>query len=294
MQLYRRGILAGIAALTLVKNARAMENTGKINVVAAENMYGDIARQIGGDGVNVTSILNNPNEDPHLFSASPSVARDLAHADIVIVNGANYDAWMAPMLAANAGVSGRVVISIADLLGRKPGDNPHLWYDPNAIPGLTARLVPVLSQKDPTSAAVFQANGAKLLADISRIHARMAAMRSKYQGIKVTATEPVFGLMAQALGLVVLNQRFQIAVMNDTEPSPADVGKFEADLRQHRVRALFYNSQVTDNLTTTLLGLAHASNIPVVGVTETEPPGMDYQQWMISGLDGVDRALSPA
>ena len=82
--------------------------------------------------------------------------------------------------------------------------------------------------------------------------------------------------------------------MNDTEPSPIDVAAFEADLREHRVRALFYNSQVTDNLTTTLLALAHASNVPVVGVTETEPPGMDYQQWMISGLDGVDRALSPA
>jgi zinc/manganese transport system substrate-binding protein len=292
MQLRRRGILAGIAALTVVRNARAAATTGKINIVAAENMYGDIARQIGGALVRVTSILSNPNEDPHLFSASPSVARDLAGADIVIVNGADYDPWMAPMLSANAAPD-RVVISIADLLGRKPGDNPHLWYDPNAIPDLTAQLLRVLSQKDPGNAAIYQRNGAKLLAALASIHARMAMMRAKYQGITVTATEPVFGLMAQALGLVMRNQRFQIAVMNDTEPSPVDVGTFEEDLRQHRVRALFYNSQVTDDLTTTLLALAHQSGIPVVGVTETEPPGMDYQQWMMSGLDSVDRALSP-
>jgi zinc/manganese transport system substrate-binding protein len=289
MQLRRRGILAGIAALTFAPKARASAN---INIVAAENMYGDIARQIGGPLVHVTSILSNPNEDPHLFSASPSVARDLAGADIVIVNGADYDPWMAPMLSANA-APGRVVITIADLLGRKPGDNPHLWYDPNAVPDLTAQLVRVLAQKDPGNAATYQRNGAKLLAQLASIHARMAAMRAKYHGITVTATEPVFGLMAQALGLVVRNERFQIAVMNDTEPSPTDVGAFEQDLRQHRVRALFYNSQVTDDLTTTLLALAHTSGIPVVGVTETEPPGMDYQQWMTSGLDGVDRALSP-
>jgi zinc/manganese transport system substrate-binding protein len=289
---YRRGVLAGIAALSLAKGARAAATGGaKIRIVAAENMYGDIARQIGGGLVSVTSILSNPNEDPHMFSASPSVARDLAGADIVIVNGADYDPWMAALLSAND-APGRVVIAIAALLGRKPGDNPHLWYDPEAIPDLTAQLVQVLSAKDSANAAIYQRNGAALRDSLTPIHGRMAAMRAKYQGINVTATEPVFGLMAQALGLVMRNQRFQVAVMNGTEPAPSDVAAFEGDLRQRRVRALFYNSQVTDDLTTTLLALAKQSGVPVVGVTETEPAGMTYQAWMISGLDGVDRALS--
>jgi zinc/manganese transport system substrate-binding protein len=288
MKIFRRPLLAGLAALTLSRPARA---AGTLTIVAAENMYGDIARQIGGSLVSVTSILSNPNEDPHLFSASPSVARSLAGADIVIVNGADYDPWMASLLSATPAPD-RVVITIAGLLGRKPGDNPHLWYDPNAIPDLTNRLTTALIDKDPANGATYQRNAATLLASLTPIHLRIDAMRAKYAGIPVTATEPVFGLMAQALGLVMRNSRFQIAVMNDTEPSPEDVGAFEDDLRQHRVRALFYNAQVTDDLTTTLLALAQQSGVPVVGVTETEPPGLTYQQWMTSGLDGVDKALS--
>jgi zinc/manganese transport system substrate-binding protein len=290
VKLNRREILAGMAAIGVAGSAQAQ---GKLKIVAAENMYGDIAGQIGGDLVSVTSILNNPNQDPHLFSASPSVARDLSTADIVIVNGADYDPWMGPLLSASSAPS-RVVITIAYLLGRKPGDNPHLWYDPNAIPDLTPKLTAALCAKDPANAAVYQANAARLIASLAPIHARMDGLRAKYSGIKVTATEPVFGLMAQAIGLDVLNMEFQIAVMNGTEPSPRDVAEFEDDLRHKTVRVLFYNSQVTDDLTTTLLALARQSGVPVVGVTETEPAGLDYQQWMTSGLDGVDRALSPA
>jgi len=287
--MHRRYLLAVLAATGV---ARAAPAATTIQIVAAENMYGDIATQLGGNLVTVTSILNNPNEDPHLFSASPSVARALAGADIVIVNGADYDPWMAPLLAASS-APGRIVITIADLLGRHPGDNPHLWYDPNAIPDLTRALTAALIRKYPACTSVFQENATKLLASLAPIHARMAAMRSKYSGTKVTATEPVFDLMAQAIGLNVLNMPFQIAVMNGTEPSPRDVGAFEDDLKNHTVRALFYNSQVTDDLTSTLLSIAQGAGVPVVGVTETEPAGLTYQQWMTSGLDGVDKALTP-
>ncbi|NNM57876.1 MAG: zinc ABC transporter solute-binding protein [Acidocella sp.] len=253
-------------------------------------MYGDIAGQISGGLARVTSILKNPNEDPHMFSASPSVARELAAADVVIVNGADYDPWMGPLLAASE-APGRVVINIATLLGRKPGDNPHLWYDPAAAPALIARLVAVLAAKDAANAAVYQRNGARLLDALAPVYARVAAMRAKYAGTPVTATEPVFGLMARALGLVMRNRRFQLAVMNGTEPAPSDMGAFEDDLRRRRVRVLFYNAQVTDDLTASLRALARRSGVPVVGVSETEPAGMDYQQWMSSGLNGVDKAL---
>ena len=161
---------------------------------------------------------------------------------------------------------GRVVITVADLLGRKPGDNPHLWYDPAAVPDLTKRLVQVLAQLDPAHATTYAHNGQVLLASLAPIHARMAALKAKFAGTPVTATEPVFGLMAGAIGLVMLNQRFQIAVMNDTEPAPSDVAVFEDDLREKKVKILFYNSQVTDDLTANLLGIAHQSGVPVVGV----------------------------
>jgi zinc/manganese transport system substrate-binding protein len=285
MRMKRRVLLAGLAAAPF--GARA---AGRVNIVAAENMYGDIAGQIGGDFAAVTSILNNPNQDPHLFAASPSVARNLAAAQIVILNGAFYDPWMAGLLAAQP-TPGRIVISIAALLGRKPGDNPHLWYDPRAIPLLTGQLITALVQLDPANATEYRENGTKLLASLAPIHARIAAMRTKLAGTKVTATEPVYGLMAQALGLDMLNLPFQIAVMNGTEPAPSDVAAFEGDLKNRIVKALFYNSQVTDDLTSNLLALARQAGVPVVGVTETEPAGLNYQAWLNNGLDNVDQAL---
>jgi zinc/manganese transport system substrate-binding protein len=288
MRISRRATLAATAMLLATGTARAAP---PISIVAAENMYGDIARQVGGDLVTVTSILNNPNQDPHLFTTSPSVAVELAGADIVIVNGADYDPWMAGLLAAQPAPN-RVIITIADLLGRKPGDNPHLWYDPAAIPDLANQLLKVLTQRDPSHASIYTQNTQKLLASLAPIHARMAALRAKFAGTPVTATEPVFGLMAAALGLVMRNMPFQIAVMNDTEPAPSDVAAFENDLRTHQVKILFYNSQVTDDLTSNLLAIAHQSGIPVVGVTETEPKGMNYQAWMTYGLNAVERALT--
>jgi zinc/manganese transport system substrate-binding protein len=285
MRLQRRVLLAGLAVLPWRAQA-----AGRVNIVAAENMYGDIAGQIGGNFAAVTSILNNPNQDPHLFAASPSVARNLAAAQIVILNGADYDPWMAGLLAAQP-TPGRIVISVADLLGRKPGDNPHLWYDSAAAPLLTAQLVAALVKLDPANATAYRANGTKLLASLAPIHARIAAMRRKIAGTKVTATEPVYGLMAQALGLDMLNLPFQIAVMNGTEPAPSDVAAFEGDLQKRVVKALFYNSQVTDDLTSNLLTLAHQAGVPVVGVTETEPAGLNYQAWLNNGLDNVDQAL---
>ncbi len=281
----RRGVFFGPAAILL-----GGAGPGRLRVVAAENVYGDVAAQIGGGGLDVSGILNNPNEDPHLFAASPSVARALAGADVVIVNGADYDPWMAGLLGAT-NAPGRVVITVAEILGRKPGDNPHLWYDPAAIPALVPHLVAAFAAKDSANAAAYQANGAKFLAALAPLHAQIAALRATYAGIPVTATEPVFGLMAQAIGLQMLNLPFQIAVMNDTEPSPSDVAKFEDDLRGRRVRILFYNRQVTDDLTTRLKAIAQASEVPIIGVTETEPAGLTYLPWMQAGLDAVDKAL---
>jgi zinc/manganese transport system substrate-binding protein len=289
MKISRRTTLAATAALLATNTARAEK---PVTIVAAENMYGDIARQIGGNLVTVTSILNNPNQDPHLFTTSPSVAIELAGADIVIVNGADYDPWMAGLLAAQPAPD-RIIITIADLLGRKPGDNPHLWYDPAAIPHLATQLVKTLQQRDPGHAAIYAQNAQTLLASLAPIVARIAAMRAKFAGTPVTATEPVFGLMAAALGLVMRNMAFQIAVMNDTEPAPSDVAAFENDLRGRHVKILFYNSQVTDDLTANLRAIAGQSGIPVVGVTETEPAGKNYQAWMTYGLDAVEKALTP-
>jgi zinc/manganese transport system substrate-binding protein len=270
-------------------SARAAD--GKIPVVAAENFYGDLARQIGGDRVSVISILNSPQQDPHLFETSPSVVRALAGAQIVLYDGAGYDPWMDNLLNVTS-KAGRVGIVAAQIVGAKPGDNPHLWYDPKTMPAVAAALTAKLSAVDRAHAADYAARLHAFLASLRPLDKKIAALRASYGGISVTATEPVFGDMAAALHLTMLNQHFQLAVMNNTEPSAADLAAFERSLTMHSVRVLFYNKQASDNLVRHLVDLAHASNIPVVGITETCPPGLSYQDWMLDELGQTETALA--
>jgi zinc/manganese transport system substrate-binding protein len=263
----------------------------KITVVAAENFYGDIARQIGGDRVEVASIMNNPDQDPHLFETTPTIVRQLAGAPIVILNGANYDPWMDKLLAA-APRQERTVINAAQLTGRKPGDNPHLWYDPATMPAVATALAETLAKADSTHASDYAARLKTTLAALARVTQRVAQLKAKHAGAVVTATEPVFGPMTEALGLTMRNQRFQLAMMNDTEPSARDVAAFESDLKEHKVKVLIYNSQVSEKLTERLRDIAGKAKVPVVGVTETMPANVSFQDWVLGELDALDKALS--
>ena len=263
----------------------------KITVVAAENFYGDIARQIGGDRVEVASIMTNPDQDPHLFETTPAVVRQLAGAPIVILNGANYDPWMDKLLAA-APRQGRTVINAAQLTGRKPGDNPHLWYDPATMPAVATALAETLAKADSTHASDYAARLKTTLAALARVTQRVAQLKAKHAGAVVTATEPVFGPMTEALGLTMRNQRFQLAMMNDTEPSARDVAAFESDLKEHKVKVLIYNSQVSEKLTERLRDIAGKAKVPVIGVTETMPANVSFQDWVLGELDALDKALS--
>ena len=278
--------LAFVAALTPANAA-----DGKIALVAAENFYGDVSQQIGGDRVSVVSILRNPDQDPHLFEVSPTIIREVAAAQIVVYNGADYDAWIENLLKVTPRAE-RVAIAAADLVNRKAGDNPHLWYDPSTIPLVANALAAAFIAADPVHKDDYTARLKTFIASLGPLNEKIAALRAKYAGVAVTATEPVFDYMADALNLQMRNERLQLAIMNDTEPSAREVAAFERDIKTHKVRAVFYNKQASSNIAQHLLDVARASNIPVVGVTETEPPGMSYQDWMLMQLDEVQRALA--
>jgi zinc/manganese transport system substrate-binding protein len=267
-----------------------MERPQPVSIVAAENFYGDIAKQIGGPDVKVTSILSNPDQDPHLFEVSPSVGRDVSAASIVIYNGIDYDPWMEKLLGA-ARSTKRETIVVADLVGKKTGDNPHIWYDPATMVALAKTLSEALIADDPGHRAGYEQRLARFEESVKPIQAKAAGLRQRLAGTPVTATEPVFGYMFDALGMEVRNQSFQLAVMNNTEPSASDVAAFENDLKTHRVKLLIYNSQATDPVADRMVKIAKASHVPVVGATETEPAGKSYQGWMLSELDAVNQAL---
>ena len=283
-------VLVGFAlAVALASGARAAD--GKLAVVAAENFYGDIARQIGGDRVDVVNVMSNPDQDPHLFETTPGVVRQIANAQIVILNGADYDPWMDKLLAA-APQPGRVVINAGAVTGAKAGGNPHLWYAPVTMPAVAKAMAEAFSKADAAHASDYAARLATTLASLERISRRVADIKAKHNGQPVTATEPVFGPMANALGLTMRNQRFQLAMQNDTEPSARDVAAFENDLKSQKVKLLLYNSQVSEKLTDRLLAIAKTAKVPVVAVTETLPAGMAFQDWMLGQLDAVDKALT--
>ncbi|ESY25455.1 cation ABC transporter substrate-binding protein [Mesorhizobium sp. LNJC394B00] len=262
-----------------------------MTIVAAENFYGDLARQIGGSNVTVTSILANPDDDPHLFETSPSTARTIADAKIVIYNGADYDPWMDKLLSAST-AKDRTTIVAADLIGKKSGDNPHLWYDPATLPAIAKALSADLAKRDPANAVYYETNLKAFQTSLEAIDKEITDVKNTYAGTEVTATEPVFGYMAEALGLKMLNYDFQVALMNDAEPSATQVAAFENSLKDGSAKILFYNSQVTDEATTRLLDIAKQNKVTVIGVNETEPAGQTIQTWFGGQIDAVQKALA--
>jgi zinc/manganese transport system substrate-binding protein len=283
-----RGLLA--RGLIAVFAAASPAHSDPLRIVAAESVYGDIARQIGGAEVAVTSILANPNQDPHEFEASASTARAIADARLVIYNGAGYDPWAPRLLAASKGKS-RDVIEVARLLNKKAGDNPHFWYDATAMSAFASTLAGKMSELDTAHKSAYAERGEAFEASIARLRERIAALRSKHAGTPVTATEPVFDYMAEALGLKMRNSRFQLAVMNGTEPSAVAIAAFEKDLRTRGVKLLLYNTQTTQALAQRMRAIAMEAGVPVIAITETAPQDRSYQAWMLALLEALDRAL---
>ncbi len=281
----RLAALLGVTVFALAASA----NARSLGIVAAENFYADVARQVAGPAAAVTAILSNPEQDPHEYEPTISAARAVADARIVVLNGAGYDPWMQRLVDA-APVSGRAVIEVARLV--QSGSNPHFWYDPQTMPALARALAEALGRADPAGAAGYTRRAQVFAESLAPLQARIATIRNRWHGTMVTATEPVFGLMAEALGLRMLDQPFQLAVMNGTEPPASEVATFERNLRTHRARVLITNRQTTDAAVQRLLRIAAEAGVPVVGVTETEPAGQDYLQWMLAQLDALDAALA--
>lgn len=278
--------IAFVFLFSVIVSARAT-----IPIVAAENFYGGVAKQIGGNQVSVTSILANPDQDPHLFTVDTNTARAVSRAAIVIESGIDYDPWMAQLDSAHPNPN-RILITGAALVGAKAGDNPHIWYRPDTMPALARKLARVLSTRDPAHAAYFQANLGAFLATLEPVHARIAAIKARFGGTDVLATEPVFGYMADALGFKMHDMGFQNHVMNNVEPTARETEEFESLLRRHKVNILFYNGQASDPVASRMQDIAKKSGVPIVGVTETEPAGTTYASWMLSQLDAVEKALA--
>lgn len=261
-----------------------------IQVIAAENFYGAVAKQIGGDFVQVTTILNQPDQDPHLFSLTPHIAKLLERGDLIVYNGLGYDAWIKNLLSVQKD-SKRTFICVADLMHKKEGANPHIWYDPHTMPVYAQALSHFLVKRDPQHRQEYQAHYHAFMMQQKKLSHLIARIKIQHSDISVIATEPLFGYMAQALGFRMEGIAFQQSMMNGVEPSPKQVQDFQRQL-QHRVKLVFFNRQVSSPLVMYLLKQARLMEIPIIGITETQPMATTYYQWMNDQLKRVESALN--
>lgn len=263
----------------------------RINIVAAENFYGDIAKQVGGDYVDVISVMQNPNEDPHLFSVSPSMARTVAKADIVVYNGLHLDDWMTRLLSVQPEKNHSVLV-VSDLIHAKPEDNPHIWYNPKTMKIYAQALTEQLIKLDPLHANYYHTQLEKIMQQQQAFEALLQQLNQQFRGTPITATEPIFNEMAQALGLKMLNFDFQLSVIHEAGPTSSQMRQMLSDLKNKRVKLLIYSQQTTDPSIENIKKIAIQNHIPIVGISEMLPPNMTYYPWMEQQLKQISNALS--
>ena len=287
-------VIATAAAAWSGRPASAPGAGGKIVAVGAESQYADVIAQVGGKYVQASAIMSNPSTDPHSFEASIAVAREVGNAKLVVQNGVGYDAFMDTIESAAPG-SGRTVINVQQLL-RLPDStaNPHLWYDPAAMPRVADSVAAALAAIQPSHKAYFEANAAAFKHSLGALTAAIASFKAAYPGTEVATTEPVADYLLAALGTDDLTPwAFQADVMNGVDPSPQSVAAQRALLSGHKVKVLLYNQQVTDTLTESFITLAERNHIPVIGVYETMPePGYDYQTWLQAEVRALRAAVA--
>lgn len=274
----------------------AASASGKLSVVAAEDFWGSIAAQLGGDRVEVTDIITNPAADPHDYEPTAEDARTLAGAQLAIVNGVGYDAWASKLIDANPS-SGRTVLTVGDLLGLEEGDNPHQWYSPRAVEKVIRQITADYEQADPAHASYFEAKRRRFeTVGLARYHRLIDQIRSRYAGTPVGASESILAPLAPALGLKLLTPSgFLDAISEGTEPTAADKETVDRQIAKREIAVWIYNRQNATPDVQRLNDAAKAVGIPVVTMTETTTPeGASFQAWQSRQLEALRAALEKA
>ncbi len=287
-------VAAGLTACSTGPSTARPGPRGTVSVVAAENFWGSIAAQLGGARTTVTSIIANPNVDPHAYEPTASDARILASAQLVVVNGVGYDPWATTLLAADPAV-GRTVLDVGTLLHLPFGANPHRWYDPADVHAVVAAVTADLARIDPADAGYFAARARTFTSvDLAAYHRVIASIRTRFAGTPIGASESIVAPLATALGLdLITPPSFLKATSEGTEPTAADKATIDAQLRTRAIAVYVENTQNETPDVTAQVREARAAGIPVVAVTETmTPAGATFQAWQVRQLQALETALA--
>jgi zinc/manganese transport system substrate-binding protein len=295
----RRLLLIVLAVIALVAGGCGGSSSqgssgGGVQVVAAENFWGSLAAQLGGDRVHVTSIITSPDADPHDYEPRAADARTMAEAQLAIVNGIGYDAWASKLVAANP-VDGRVVLNVGGLVGLTPGGNPHQWYSPATVQRVIDQIVADYKRLDPKDAAYFDRQRATVDArNLGPYHRLLARIRARFGGTAVGASESIFAPLAGALGLRLRTPAaFLTAISEGTDPTAADKQTTDRQITTKQIKVWVYNSQNTTPDVKRLNDAAKRAGIPIATVTETlTPAGASFQAWQVRQLQELEHALA--
>jgi zinc/manganese transport system substrate-binding protein len=286
-------LVASVAAAALVgcSTPAPASDDGVISVVASTNVYGDIAERVGGTLIEVTSIIDDPSQDPHSFEADARVQLSLSKADVVIENGGGYDPFMQQLLTEG---STATVLTASDYAGdsSEPGFNEHVWYQISAMRQLTDALAEALSDVAPEHARDFEDNAADLSADLEELHLKTVPLKEEFGGMAVAAIEPLPGYLLSSIAVSdVTPAVFSEAVEEGSEISPAALREMLGLIEDGGVAAVIANDQTAGAETDAVIAAAERAGLPVVTVSETLPTGLGYVDWMSANIDNLATAL---
>jgi zinc/manganese transport system substrate-binding protein len=297
-----RGFAAAVLALALAIVLAACNSpspqgasTGKLQVAAAENFWGSLARQIGGEKVEVQSIIANPATDPHSYEPSAGDARSLSNAQIALVNGIGYDEWASHLLAADSG--SRVVLNVGKLLGLSEGANPHQWYSPAHVHTVIAQITADYDKLRPADASYFAQQRQQLeRAGLARYEQLIAQIRSRYAGVPVGYSESIFQPLGEALALKLMTPySFAKAIAEGTDVTAQDKQTVDQQAETHQIKVWVFNSQNVTPEVQRVNQLVRAAHIPIATITETlAPASASFQQWQTTELEQLQHALHQA
>ncbi|MDR3643383.1 MAG: zinc ABC transporter substrate-binding protein [Candidatus Doudnabacteria bacterium] len=267
------------------------KSSSVVKVVAAENFYGDVVKQLGGEHVSVTSILSDPNADPHEYESSVPDAVAVSQADIVLENGLEYDTWMDKLLSASPNSSRQVLIA-GQIAAHPLPDNPHIWYGIDNMASIANAITSALKKADPADLSTFNNNLQTFNNSLSPLLQKIDEIKSKYQNTPVGLTETIYLYQTQAMSLNVLTPyNFEKALAEGNDPSVADVKTTNQQVQNKQIKVLIYNNQTVTPITTNLQNMAKQLGIPVVQVSETMPQDKTYQSWMLGQLNDLEQSL---
>lgn len=288
------GTFAGYDLLSNSSSGTTNPNSNSIiQVVAAQNFWGSLITQLGGNRTNVVSIVSDPNADPHEYESNSANAQAIANANLVIVNGAGYDDWALHLIAAS-NTPHQVVLNVQELINQSAGTNPHFWYSPYYVNDTVNAMYKDLVSIDPTHTAYYTQQYAALNASLGVYNGRIDEIKQQFGGTKVASTESIFEYLANATGLdLVSPPAFMEAVAEGNDPPAQSIVQFQQLIQNKTVAVLVYNAQTVTPLTQNIKALAAQQGIPIVAVTETiQPPDVSFQDWQNAQLITLQNALN--